>query len=286
MEILTTLRQIREKIPPKGSRPRPVSLVPTMGALHAGHQSLVERAVREDGQVIATVFVNPLQFGPKEDFNRYPSTREEDISLLEKAGAEWVYFPDPSEILPGPIHFRITHPVAELYCGAFRPGHFSGVLTIVSKFFHLINPDRAYFGMKDRQQLFLISRLARELSFPVEIRPVETVREPDGLAMSSRNRYLSPEDRKHAPELYRMLLQARDRYAPGSHADRLDLPSRIEAQMKERGFRPEYVSFVHPETFLPLSSDDPPGAATILLTAAWLGQTRLIDNIDIPGTHV
>ncbi len=286
MEILTTFQQLRERIPPKGSRTRPVSLIPTMGALHAGHRTLVDRAVQEGGQAIATIFVNPLQFGPKEDLDRYPSTREDDIALLELAGAEWAYFPQPSEILPGPVHFGITHPVAELYCGAFRPGHFSGVLTIVSKFFHLINPDRAYFGMKDRQQLFLISQMVKELSFPMEIRPVETVREPDGLAMSSRNRYLSPEDRKHAPELYRMLLQAREHYAPRSHADRLDLLPRIEAQMKERGFRPEYLSFVHPETFLPLSSEEPPDSPAILLTAAWLGQTRLIDNIDIPGPHV
>lgn len=286
MEILTSLEQIRGTIPPKGNRSRLVSLVPTMGALHAGHQALIEKAVKEEGQVIATVFVNPLQFGPREDFSQYPRTRESDIRLLEQAGAEWAYFPEPSEILPGPVHFEISHPVAELYCGAFRPGHFSGVLTILSKFFHLINPDRAYFGMKDRQQLFLITQMVREFSFPVEIRPVETVREPDGLAMSSRNRYLSSEDRIHAPELYRMLIQTRDRYSPKSHADRLDLPSRIEAQMKERGFRPEYVSLVHPESFMPLSSEDPPDSPTILLAAAWLGQTRLIDNIDIPRVHV
>ncbi|MHB8422491.1 MAG: pantoate--beta-alanine ligase [Leptospirales bacterium] len=286
MEILTTLEQLKEKIPLKGTRSRPVSLVPTMGALHAGHQALIEKAVRENGEVIATVFVNPLQFGPREDFSQYPRTRDNDIALLEQAGVRWAYFPEPSELLPGPVHFEITHPVAERYCGAFRPGHFSGVLTIVSKFFHLINPDRAYFGMKDRQQLFLITQMVRELSFPVEIRPVETVREPDGLALSSRNRYLSPEDRIHAPELYRMLVLTRDRYAPKSHADRLDLPSRIEAQMKERGFRPEYIALVHPESFMPLSSEDPPESPAILLTAAWLGETRLIDNIDIPGPHV
>lgn len=285
MEILTTLAELKERIPSRGQRKRPLALVPTMGALHAGHRALVAKAVQEGGDVVATVFVNPLQFGPAEDFERYPRTREEDIRLLESAGAKWAFFPDAEELTAEHSGFAITHPVADMYCGAHRPGHFSGVLFIVSKFFHLINPDRAYFGKKDRQQLFLITRLAIELSFPLEVRGVDTVREEDGLAISSRNRYLTPEERLHAPELYRMLNIAREHYAPKSQADRIDLASRLVGEMKERGFRPEYVVFVHPETFRPLSAEDPPETPAILLVAAWLGKTRLIDNIDILPSH-
>ena len=285
MEILTSLGELREKLPAPGQRKRPLALVPTMGALHDGHRALVQKALEDEGEVLATVFVNPLQFGPQEDFDRYPRTREADIRLLESAGVSWALFPEASELVGDSSGFSISHPVAELYCGAHRPGHFSGVLFIVSKLFHLTNPDRAYFGKKDRQQLFLIDRMVREFAFPVSVRGVDTVREEDGLAMSSRNRYLDPEERLHAPELYRILKIARERYAPRNHADRLDLASLLVGDLKERGFRPEYVVFVHPETFLPLSAENPPETPAILITAAWLGKTRLIDNIDIPVFH-
>ncbi|WP_053764992.1 pantoate--beta-alanine ligase [Leptospirillum ferriphilum] len=285
MEILTSLADLKKALPTPERRQRPLALVPTMGALHDGHRALVRKALEEGGEVVASVFVNPLQFGPQEDFDRYPRTREEDIRLLEATGASWAFFPDAAELVGDSSGFTISHPVAGLYCGAHRPGHFSGVLFIVSKLFHLTRPDRAYFGKKDRQQLFLIDRMVREFAFPVDVRGVDTIREEDGLAMSSRNRYLDPEERQHAPELYRLLTIARERYAPRNHADRLDLASLLVGDMKERGFRPEYVVFVHPETFLPLSAEDPPETPAILITAAWLGKTRLIDNIDIPAFH-
>lgn len=283
---ITTLRQLRDALPLPGARSRPLSLVPTMGALHEGHRSLVRKA-REDGaQVLATVFVNPLQFGPGEDFDRYPRTLGSDLAALEEEGVEWAFFPEASEIVPKNPRIRITHPVAELYCGASRPGHFEGVLSIVSTFFHLVGPDRAYFGKKDRQQLFLIEQMVRELLFPLEIRPVETFREPDGLAMSSRNRYLTKEERRIAPELVRLMTEARDIYAPESQLDRLGWMNQLKYRLKERGFRPDYVALVEPRTFLPLDSEDPPESPAILLAAAWLGTTRLIDNIDIPARHV
>jgi pantoate--beta-alanine ligase len=285
MEILTSLAKLKERLPSPERRKKPLALVPTMGALHDGHRALFRKASEDGGEVVASVFVNPLQFGPQEDFERYPRTRDADVRLLESAGASWAFFPEADELVGDSTGFSISHPVAGLYCGAHRPGHFSGVLFIVSKLFHLIHPDRAYFGKKDRQQLFLIDRMVREFAFPVDVRGVDTVREGDGLAMSSRNRYLDPEERLHAPELYRILNIARERYAPRNHADRLDLASLLVGDLKERGFRPEYVVFVHPETFLPLSAEDPPETPAILITAAWLGKTRLIDNIDIPSLH-
>lgn len=263
-----------------------MSLVPTMGALHDGHRQLIRKARDEGASVIVSVFVNPLQFGPSEDFDRYPRTRASDLALLETEGVDWAFFPEAPELVPRPHRIRITHPVADLYCGASRPGHFEGVLGIVSTFFHLIDPDRAYFGKKDRQQLFLIDQMARELLFPVEIRPVETVREPDGLAMSSRNRYLSDEERRIAPELFRLMKTFRELYAPKSHADRLVWKGKLEGQLKERGFRPDYIALADPSSFFPLDSEDPPDAPAVLLVAAWLGGTRLIDNIDIPARHV
>ena len=285
MEILTSLAKLKERLPSPERRKKPLALVPTMGALHDGHRALFRKASEDGGEVVASVFVNPLQFGPQEDFERYPRTRDADVRLLESAGASWAFFPEADELVGDSTGFSISHPVAGLYCGAHRPGHFSGVLFIVSKLFHLIHPDRAYFGKKDRQQLFLIDRMVREFAFPVDVRGVDTVREGDGLAMSSRNRYLDPEERLHAPELYRILNIARERYAPRNHADRLDLASLLVGDLKERGFRPEYVVFVHPETFLPLSAEDPPETPAILITAAWLGKTRLIDNIDILPSH-
>lgn len=286
MQPITSIRQLKAAIPSRGTRSRPVSLVPTMGALHDGHRQLIRNARDEGASVVVSVFVNPLQFGPSEDFDRYPRTRASDLALLETEGVDWAFFPEASELVPRPHRIRITHPVADLYCGASRPGHFEGVLGIVSTFFHLIDPDRAYFGKKDRQQLFLIDQMVRELLFPVEIRPVETVREPDGLAMSSRNRYLSDEERRIAPELFRLMKTFRGLYAPKSHADRLTWRAKLEDQMKERGFRPDYIALADPSSFLPLDSEDLPDSPAILLVAAWLGGTRLIDNIDIPARHV
>jgi pantoate--beta-alanine ligase len=248
-----------------------VGLVPTMGALHSGHLSLIESARRENDVVVVSIFVNPIQFGPGEDFARYPRDPAHDEDLLSGAGVDAVYRPTVEVMYPPGSSTRVhVSGVADPLEGAARPGHFVGVATVVSKLFTAVEPDRAYFGQKDAQQVAVVKRLARDLDFPVEICVCPTVREPDGLALSSRNAYLSTVERAAAVCLSSALRLATAAYARGERNPeqlRETLCRRLDAEPLARV---EYAEVVDPETFRP------PGSLAVL--AARIGATRLIDN--------
>ncbi|HTJ72406.1 MAG TPA: pantoate--beta-alanine ligase [Actinospica sp.] len=257
-----------------------VAVVMTMGALHEGHLALVRAARRSAKTVIVTVFVNPLQFGPTEDFSRYPRTLEADLKLCEQADVDIVFAPAVEDVYPGgePM-VRITPgPMGEVLEGAHRPGHFSGMLTVVNKLINLTAPDYAFFGEKDAQQLALIRRMALDLNLPVEIRGVPTVREPDGLALSSRNRYLSPEARVSALYLNRALFAGAGQRTPDAirAAARavLDQAARAEPQVEL-----DYLALVDPATFGEI--DGAYRGPAVLALAAKVGGTRLIDNLPL-----
>jgi pantoate--beta-alanine ligase len=253
---------------------RSIGLVPTMGALHAGHLSLVERARNENDVVVVSVFVNPIQFGPGEDFERYPRDFEHDAVLLGKAGTDAIYRPSVEAMYqPGASTRVIVHAVAEPLEGAARPGHFEGVATVVTKLFAAVEPDRAYFGQKDAQQVAVVKRLVADLDLAIDIVVVPTVREPDGLAMSSRNTYLNGGERKAAVALSAALRLAAHAYASGERdpdALRKILRSRLEA---EPLIAIDYAEVVDPATF------QKPGSLAVI--AARIGKTRLIDNHDL-----
>jgi pantoate--beta-alanine ligase len=251
-----------------------VGLVPTMGALHAGHLSLVAAARKENDVVVVSVFVNPLQFGPNEDFDRYPRDWERDLRLLEEAEVDAVYRPPVEAMYPPDATTRVhVSGVTDALEGAARPGHFEGVTTVVTKLFAAVEPDRAYFGQKDAQQVAVVKRLVADLDLGVEIRVVSTVREPDGLALSSRNVYLSPEQRKAALSISAALREAAQAYAAGER-DHVRLRARIAARLAlEPLVEPEYAELVDPATF------HNPG--TLAVIAARVGKTRLIDNHDL-----
>jgi pantoate--beta-alanine ligase len=256
---------------------RTVGLVPTMGALHAGHLSLIETARRENDLVVVSIFVNPIQFGPGEDFARYPRDPAHDADLLSGARVDAVYRPSVEVMYPPGSSTRVhVSGVADPLEGAARPGHFEGVVTVVSKLFTAIEPDRAYFGQKDAQQAAVVKRLARDLDFPVEVCVCPTVREVDGLALSSRNAYLSPDERRAAAALSSALRLAAQTYGAGERRPeelRRVLCERLDAEPLARV---EYAEVVDPETFAP------PGSLAVL--AVRIGATRLIDNHDLGKT--
>ncbi|MFC4495246.1 pantoate--beta-alanine ligase [Streptomyces ovatisporus] len=292
--------------------------VMTMGALHAGHASLIRTArerVGAQGLVVVTVFVNPLQFGPSEDLDRYPRTLDADLRLAEEAGADVVFAPSVEEVYPGSAadpsgagpQVRIAAgPMGDRFEGAYRPGHFDGMLTVVAKLLHLTAPDISLYGQKDAQQLALIRRMVRDLNFPVRIVGVPTVREPDGLALSSRNRYLSPAERESALALSRGLFAARDTLRDGGGADAALAAARAVLEAAAHAEPPlgvDYLALIDPADFTELtargpdtarvrgSSDVPDGSdgpeapdgpEAVLAVAARVGSTRLIDNVTLP----
>ena len=276
MKLVRTLSDLRACIT---ALPRPLGLVPTMGYLHAGHLALVRRARAECATVGVSIFVNPAQFGPTEDLARYPRDLDRDLRLLEPAGADVVWAPEADEVYPAGYQTYITvGPVAETLEGAARPGHFQGVATVVAKLFNAFTPDRAYFGQKDAQQVAVIRRMARDLNFPLEIIVCPTVRERDGLAMSSRNTYLSPEERRAATVLFRALNAAKAAYQAGERGGENLRAAMRAALAAEPLARPEYVSVAGPETLRELDRVD--GNALFSL-AVRIGKTRLIDNFNL-----
>lgn len=259
----------------KGER---IAFVPTMGNLHAGHGSLVKEARRRATRVVVSVFVNPLQFGPNEDYASYPRTPEDDRRLLEELQVDLLFVPEVDDMYPHGQSTTARVQVPELdsiLCGAFRPGHFTGVATIVTKLLNLVQPDIALFGEKDFQQLMIIQRAAGDLCMPIEIVGVATTRESDGLAMSSRNRYLSPEDRAIAPMIYRELDSTRRQIESGSRNFEALERAGFEA-LQQAGFRPDYYSIRDAAT---LAAPSPQSAEVVILTAARIGRARLIDNM-------
>lgn len=256
---------------------RRVALVPTMGYLHEGHLSLCDHARRAADCVVMSLFVNPLQFGPGEDFTAYPRDEERDAVLAAERGVDILFAPSAEEMYPlGPAVVRVGAPGLEArLCGAYRPGHFAGVLTVVAKLFHIVAPHAAIFGRKDAQQALLIRRMALDLEFPVEVLTAPIVREPDGLAMSSRNAYLSGEERRSATALYRGLVAAHRAFGDGERAG-----GRLEAVAaavlaSSPGVVPQYVEAVDPVTLQRVPQAEP---GTLLAVAAHAGGTRLIDN--------
>jgi pantoate--beta-alanine ligase len=279
MQILTGIPEIRAALRELRNRGS-VGFVPTMGALHAGHCSLMQAARKRCAVAVASIFVNPTQFGPNEDFSRYPRTLEEDCRMLEAEGMDLVFTPSADTMYPqGASTFVEVAGLSDRLDGASRPGHFRGVATVVAKLFHIVQPDLAFFGQKDAAQLAVLRKMVRDLNLPVEIVGCPTVREPDGLAMSSRNRYLSNVDRQQALSLHRALEVARTLAANGEHRAATLLEAMNGSLQQEPGVRVDYVAVVDPDTLLPLE-DVKSGA--LLAIAAYIGTTRLIDNILLP----
>lgn len=273
--LATTAAELRAALADARRDGRSVGLIPTMGALHAGHVSLVEAARRAGDFAVATIFVNPAQFGPQEDFNRYPRTLEADLAALRAAGTELVFAPQANDMY-GPRHatFVEMSGVAEPLEGRCRPGHFRGVATIVLKLFNLTMADRAYFGQKDYQQTLVIRRMVADLDLPIEVRVCPTVREADGLAMSSRNAYLSRSDRERARSLSQALARAAELVAGGER--RAAVVERAMDQLLAAATdRIDYAVLADPETLAQVEVIDRP---VVALIAAFVGPTRLIDN--------
>jgi pantoate--beta-alanine ligase len=278
--VVTTIAEVRAAVASARARGHMVGFVPTMGALHNGHAALVRAARKETGFVVVSIFVNPTQFGPAEDYGKYPRTLDADRALCAEAGADLVFAPSVEEMYPGrPVTFvEVTELDREL-CGPRRPGHFRGVATVVAKLFLIVRPDVAFFGQKDAQQARIVRRMVRDLNFPLTVRVEPTVREPDGLAMSSRNRYLSTGDREKAAGIYRALSAVKARAAAGE-VDVVRLEGALADDLAAiPGARVEYGRILDAETLSPLPRLDRPAVAAV---AVVLGSTRLIDNVTLP----
>jgi pantoate--beta-alanine ligase len=261
------------------SRGGNVAFVPTMGNLHAGHLSLVQAARKVADRVVVSIFVNPLQFGEGEDFDSYPRTMERDARMLEGEGTDLLFAPSVQTMYPKPQEqqTRVEVPdISDMLCGVCRPGHFVGVATVVCKLFNMVQSDVALFGKKDFQQLMVIRRMVEDLAMPVRVIGVETMRESDGLAMSSRNGYLTAEDRATAPMLFRTLSGIAQRLREGSD-DYAGLESQAVRELDEHGFGPDYVAI---RRAADLAAPEPGERELVILAAAYLGKARLIDNID------
>ena len=253
-----------------------LGFVPTMGALHEGHLSLVRRAREECAVVVASIFVNPLQFAPGEDFGRYPRTFEQDCRGLEAEGVEVLFAPDAEEMYPdGAVTTVTVSGIADRLDGASRPGHFTGVATVVAKLFHVVGPNRAYFGQKDAAQLAVLRQMVRDLNFDVELVGCAIVRDPDGLALSSRNKYLSGVEREQALVLHRALLQIERRIAEGERRSDVLVRDGMKTLQFAQGVRVDYLAIVDANTLLPVTSAE---RGTLVAVAAYVGSTRLIDN--------
>ena len=281
-ELVAEIAALRKLLAPHRIAGKTIGLVPTMGALHAGHRRLMDIARAETDIVVATIFVNPTQFNRAEDLDRYPRTLDQDLDLCREAGVDLVFAPSaaemyPDEICPAvPSRTWVDVPaLSEHLCGPGRPGHFRGVATVVMKLFQIVQPDRAYFGEKDAQQLAIIRRMVKDLNVPVTIVPVATVREPDGLAMSSRNRHLTPEERQRATVLSQALFTARDLVLQGERsAEKI----RTSVAPIFDAVQLEYFSVVDPETLTPVERIE---GSVLIAGAIWLGSARLIDNVTV-----
>jgi pantoate--beta-alanine ligase len=276
MDLIHTVAELRKRLEREDS----IVLVPTMGNLHAGHIALVEKA-RDHGRcVVVSIFVNRLQFEPGGDFGRYPRTLEADCEKLARAKCDVVFAPDEREIYPAPQEIVLAPPrVAHTLEGEHRAGHFQGVVTVVAKLLNIVVPDVAIFGKKDYQQLLVLRDLVRQLNFGVKVVPAETVREPDGLAMSSRNGYLTPTERAEAARLSRALRSIRSA-VEGGRRDFAELDKAAKDELAAHGWRPDYIAVRRRADLAPPGADD---RELVVLGAAWLGKTRLIDNLEIDG---
>jgi pantoate--beta-alanine ligase len=277
MKIVGTIAEMRALCRSAKSGGKRLGLVPTMGALHEGHLSLV-RAATEKTDVIATsIFVNPTQFGPTEDFSRYPRALEKDCAILEREGVEFVFAPAVEEMYPaGAVTWVTVEGLSDRLCGKSRPGHFRGVATVVAKLFHIIEPDAAFFGQKDAAQHAIIRKMVRDLDMPVAIEVCPIVREADGLALSSRNAYLNANERKSAIVLYRSLQCAQELFRTGERNSAKLIAAARQEFASESNVRLDYFEIVNPDSLEPVLDTSSPSLAAV---AAYVGNTRLIDNI-------
>jgi pantoate--beta-alanine ligase len=280
LETLHAIHEVRARVAAWRRQGLTVGFVPTMGNLHQGHLSLVQLAGERADRVIVSIFVNPMQFGPQEDFDRYPRTLERDCQALAQGGAQLVFAPDAAEIYPAGMEQGAVVDVPSLAAvleGEFRPGHLPGVATVVTKLFNIVTPDLAVFGRKDYQQLLLVQRLVRDLCLPIEIIAGSTVREPDGLALSSRNQYLSAGERRRASTLHDTLVAARRRII-GGERQWLEIEASALGELRSAGFDPDYFTIRNARDLQPPQPGD---GELVLLVAARLGRTRLIDNVSV-----
>jgi pantoate--beta-alanine ligase len=280
LRVFDTLPPLRQRLRAARAAGQRIGLVPTMGNLHEGHLALVREARNHCDYVLTTIFVNPLQFGPTEDYSRYPRTFEADLRALQSSSCDALFVPDVKEMYPDGMetHTQIRVPrLAALHCGASRPGHFDGVCTVVNKLFNMVQPHSAIFGLKDYQQFRIISKMVQDLQMPIQLIGLPTVREASGLALSSRNGYLDAAQRQQAQALYSTLLLAATKLRQGN-ADYRQLEADAQEALQKAGLRPDYVHICNRHTLeLAAGSDRDP----VILAAAWAGTTRLIDNIQV-----
>ena len=279
MRLVKTIRELKQELEPIRRRGVTVGFVPTMGYLHEGHLSLMRKSVEECGFTVVSIFVNPTQFGPGEDYDRYPRDLERDLSMCKSVGVDLVFAPGVSEMYEPDACTRVTvSGLTQNLCGRSRPGHFDGVTTVVCKLFNMVRPDRAYFGQKDAQQVAVVRRMVRDLNIPVEVREMPTVREPDGLAMSSRNVYLSPDQRRAALSLHRSLRTAADMIEKGERSAAKIRERMIDIILSSGLAELDYVEIVDADS---LRNIDTLKGEVLIAVAVKFGQTRLIDNIKV-----
>ena len=285
MKWVEQIEELRELLEEERIARKTIGLVPTMGYLHRGHQSLIEQAKKECDVVVVSIFVNPLQFGPNEDFERYPRDLHRDQQLAEQAGADFIFYPSAKEMYPSPVRtFVEVEDLTTKLCGRTRPGHFRGVTTVVSKLFHIVQPHSAFFGLKDAQQVAVIQQMVNDLNIPVEIVPCPIVREEDGLALSSRNVYLNSDERKQALALSQGLIKAKQMLMSGE-TNLTKVTQEIEKLIKQMPLAKidyvEVLSFPSLEEVKVVKPND----QIILAVAVWFGKTRLIDNLIYKNEH-
>ncbi|MBU68868.1 MAG: pantoate--beta-alanine ligase [Cupriavidus sp.] len=280
MKVISSIQELRDQL--RGQNR--VAFVPTMGNLHEGHLSLMRLARQHGDPVVASIFVNRLQFGPNEDFDKYPRTLQDDIEKLQSEGVYVLFAPTEADMYPEPQEYRVEppHDLGDILEGEFRPGFFKGVCTVVMKLFCCVQPRVAVFGKKDYQQLMIVRRMANQFALPVDIIPAETVRADDGLALSSRNRYLAQAERAEAPMLYKTLHEVRDTVLGNGNLDLLKVEADAVARLQARGWQPDYVSIRKRSNLqAPTREEFAAGEPLVVLSAAKLGNTRLIDNLEI-----
>ena len=283
MKIISDIQELRDHL--RGQNR--ASFVPTMGNLHEGHLSLMRLARQHGDPVVASIFVNRLQFGPNEDFDSYPRTMQDDIEKLEREGVYILFAPTERDLYPQPQEYRVDppHQLGDILEGEFRPGFFKGVCTVVLKLFSCVQPKVAVFGKKDYQQLMIIRQMAKQFALPVDIVPGETIRAEDGLALSSRNGYLSTQERAEAPELQKILQQVRHQVLDlGARNTKAlsEIEKLAESSLAKRGWEPDYIAIRQQSDLAPPSNESlQAGEPLVILTAAKLGKTRLIDNLEI-----
>ncbi len=277
MKIIYSIKEMSDFSKKMHLQDQTIGFVPTMGALHVGHLSLIRKARGENDKVVVGIFVNPMQFGPKEDYKRYPRNLKLDAQLCRQEGTDVIFYPDVRQMYPANYKtYVVVQDLSDCLCGKFRPGHFKGVATVVTKLINIISPDVAYFGQKDAQQAIIIKKMVEDLNLAVKIKAMPTIREKDGLAMSSRNTYLHKDQRRDAVVLYQALTQAKDLIRQGNR-DSLDIIRKMRRLInKRRSANIQYISIVCPQDLKPV---DKIRNKVLIALAVFIGKTRLIDNI-------